>query len=212
MKICSKCNTENPSKATHCMKCGALLDNEYQLSEEEKLQRTVQEQQKEIDLLKKALDNVLKNKSTGLNLELEKERDALKEENEHLNGQISQKENEIKDLKGRIKTLEDELSSYKYSVPKLKNENSKLLAGKTDAPEQGEGLEKQEADNTKRLCPHCGNEIAADATFCKYCGRKIIAAIEEPNANSDTNKKWCKKCGAELKLTAKFCPKCGTKI
>lgn len=59
-KTCPQCNTENPSKATHCMKCGALLVEEKLLSEEEMLQRKLKKEQEEKELLKAALEAMQK--------------------------------------------------------------------------------------------------------------------------------------------------------
>lgn len=61
MKICPRCNTENPTKASHCMNCGCLLVDEKQMSEQEKLQRKLKEEQEEKELLKAALEAALKN-------------------------------------------------------------------------------------------------------------------------------------------------------
>lgn len=62
MKICPQCETENPTKATHCMKCGTLLVDEEKLSEEEKLQRKLKEEKAEKEILIAALEAALKNK------------------------------------------------------------------------------------------------------------------------------------------------------
>jgi hypothetical protein len=60
MKLCSQCEKENPSRANHCMYCGAELVEEAQLSEEVKLQKKLAEQEEENKLLKAALEEQLK--------------------------------------------------------------------------------------------------------------------------------------------------------
>lgn len=60
MRVCTKCGTENPSSAIHCMKCGNLLVEEEMLTEEQKLQKKLQEAEKENELLKAALEAKLK--------------------------------------------------------------------------------------------------------------------------------------------------------
>lgn len=56
MKTCTECGNENPSSAIHCMKCGNLLVEETALSEEQKLQKKIQDVEKENELLKAALE------------------------------------------------------------------------------------------------------------------------------------------------------------
>ena len=58
MKTCAKCGNENPSSAIHCMKCGCLLVKEADLSEEQKLQKKLEEAEKENELLKSALETL----------------------------------------------------------------------------------------------------------------------------------------------------------
>lgn len=60
MRVCSECGTENPSSALHCMNCGNLLVDEASLTEEQKLQKKLQEAEKENELLKAALEAKLK--------------------------------------------------------------------------------------------------------------------------------------------------------
>ena len=60
MKECPICHTENPSKATHCMKCGTMIVGVEDLSEEEKLRIKLIEAEKKISRLETALDNQIK--------------------------------------------------------------------------------------------------------------------------------------------------------
>lgn len=55
MKVCKKCKTENPSSATYCMKCGDLLVEEEQLTEEDRLRKLLRESEAEKELLRAAL-------------------------------------------------------------------------------------------------------------------------------------------------------------
>ena len=117
MKICPNCKTENPSKATLCMKCGTLLVDEEELTVEEKLQRELSQAQDEIVLLKSALDAALKN---NVAKDLEKERDSLSKENERLKVLVGEMANKAKGLEERLKSVGNELSSSKNSIQKLK--------------------------------------------------------------------------------------------
>lgn len=56
MIICPECKTENPSKALHCMKCGALLVGVEELPEEIRLKRELNAAKEAIAKLNKELD------------------------------------------------------------------------------------------------------------------------------------------------------------
>lgn len=51
-------------------------------------------------------------------------------------------------------------------------------------------------------CNKCGNDIQANARFCKFCGTKA-GSIVNPE-------KICPKCGATAVVSAKFCSNCGS--
>ena len=61
------------------------------------------------------------------------------------------------------------------------------------APQQPQ-TEKQNSGET--VCPSCGKNVMAGASFCMYCGARLA----------------CPKCGNALIPGAKFCPNCGTQI
>ena len=52
----------------------------------------------------------------------------------------------------------------------------------------------------KQTCPDCKHLIAADASFCPYCGHQIMVVDQ------------CRQCGKNLAANAKFCPSCGTRV
>lgn len=54
-------------------------------------------------------------------------------------------------------------------------------------------------------CPNCGNQLAADATFCNNCGNKI----ESGGSYSFDSSILCPRCGNPLKSDARFCEACG---
>jgi len=56
-------------------------------------------------------------------------------------------------------------------------------------------------------CPNCKNEISETATFCKYCGTKIIETV----TTTQENIKICPSCNKEISQTATFCKWCGAK-
>ncbi len=49
-------------------------------------------------------------------------------------------------------------------------------------------------------CPNCHKELEKNASFCKYCGTKIIT------------EKYCGKCGAVVSADATFCSHCGERV
>ncbi len=63
-------------------------------------------------------------------------------------------------------------------------------------------------------CPQCGNELAAEAKFCRFCGFDMSGA--EPEAVEPEPEQEealsCNACGAELEADDKFCRQCGTPV
>ncbi|MDD6581499.1 MAG: zinc-ribbon domain-containing protein [Bacteroidales bacterium] len=111
-KICPNCGTENPSAANFCMKCNTkLIDEQTQLSEEDRLRIELAEQNK----VKALLDNEnsrLKNENSGLNDEVT----ALKEQVEQM--ELLENENvklseAMKDKDASIKKMQSEITHLK---------------------------------------------------------------------------------------------------
>ena len=111
-KICPNCGTENPSAANFCMKCNTkLIDEQTQLSEEDRLRIELAEQNK----VKALLDNEnsrLKNENSGLNDEVT----ALKEQVEQM--ELLENENvklseAMKDKDASIKKMQSEITKLK---------------------------------------------------------------------------------------------------
>ncbi len=92
-------------------------------------------------------------------------------------------------------------------------------------------------DGDVKVCPQCKNIIAANATFCKYCGHrfedyKSNLKDDSKNKKEETNKQqtrvcpqckktiladatFCKYCGRKMvptTATSKSCPKCGRQL
>jgi uncharacterized paraquat-inducible protein A len=60
-------------------------------------------------------------------------------------------------------------------------------------------------------CPHCGNDVASGAKFCRSCGERIPE--QQPAAQSPiSNVMTCPECGASLSSNAKFCSGCGSRV
>ena len=69
------------------------------------------------------------------------------------------------------------------------------------------------------FCSKCGNKIADDALFCKYCGQKVE---QEDDINIEDRKKReivydgeihkCPNCGEILKSFVPVCPACGYEL
>ena len=60
-------------------------------------------------------------------------------------------------------------------------------------------------------CPHCGNNVASGAKFCRSCGERIPEqppAAQSPIPSVTT----CPECGASLSSNAKFCSGCGSRV
>lgn len=111
-KICPNCGTENPSAANFCMKCNTkLIDEQTQLSEEDRLRIELAEQNK----VKALLDNEnsrLKNENSGLNDKVT----ALKEQVEQM--ELLENENvklseAMKDKDASIKKMQSEITHLK---------------------------------------------------------------------------------------------------
>ena len=111
-KICPNCGTENPSAANFCMKCNTkLIDEQTQLSEEDRLRIELAEQNK----VKALLDNEnsrLRSENSGLNDEVT----ALKEQVEQM--ELLENENvklseSMKDKDASIKKMQSEITKLK---------------------------------------------------------------------------------------------------
>lgn len=111
-KICPNCGTENPSAANFCMKCNTkLIDEQTQLSEEDRLRIELAEQNK----VKALLDNEnsrLRSENSGLNDEVT----ALKEQVEQM--ELLENENvklseAMKDKDASIKKMQSEITKLK---------------------------------------------------------------------------------------------------
>jgi hypothetical protein len=61
------------------------------------------------------------------------------------------------------------------------------------------------ADQQAATICECGKPFAADAKFCKFCGKP------RPADETDDTPRFCTKCGAALKPGKTFCTKCGNK-
>lgn len=99
MKVCKKCKTENPSSATYCMKCGDLLVEEEQLTEEERLRKLLRESEAEKELLRAAL----KAKSNETKKE-RKSRTSLQDNPKE--GKGKQQTNTVRDTESRPYSME----------------------------------------------------------------------------------------------------------
>jgi hypothetical protein len=52
-----------------------------------------------------------------------------------------------------------------------------------------------------KACPNCGNEVRADANFCKHCATQLTGSEEpqpEPETGEDDGISQCPDCGADL--------------
>ena len=65
MKKCPNCGEEVPTKFKYCMNCGKILVGENQLSEEDRLNRRIAELERENQLLKKALEQLINIKNSN---------------------------------------------------------------------------------------------------------------------------------------------------
>lgn len=127
MKTCGKCGNENPSSAIHCMKCGSLLVEEEALSEEQKLQKRLQDAEKENELLKAALEAKLKGA-----VESEAMADNTNQKDETHLENTSDKENDDALNENKIVEPDQELSKYDSdSKQPDTTSNSKSFSNKT---------------------------------------------------------------------------------
>lgn len=63
--------------------------------------------------------------------------------------------------------------------------------------------------NAEKTCIGCGKKIPADATFCGYCGCKVMDTASSGKELEAKNEKLCTRCGKKIPITAKFCGYCG---
>jgi predicted amidophosphoribosyltransferase len=86
------------------------------------------------------------------------------------------------------------------------------------APKPQDVLQNEKQDTVaavaaviEKNCPHCGNAIAENATFCKWCGSHI-GQQETATTRTETpppSTKFCKNCGKSITATTAFCKWCG---
>jgi Molecular chaperone len=72
---------------------------------------------------------------------------------------------------------------------------------------------KNHKSNGKKICNRCGKNIPITATYCGYCGSKVMdtsSSVKKP-AISQNNEKVCSKCGKKIPVTAMYCGYCGNK-
>lgn len=70
---------------------------------------------------------------------------------------------------------------------------------------------KQTIERLKNVacCAKCGKRLEECATFCIYCGTRVVETVIERKENSE---KKCVSCGKEMRNDAKFCIHCGTAV
>lgn len=107
MKTCPRCETENPSKANFCIKCGASLGEEI-LSEDIRLRKDLEAATATIEVLKKSLASAQQ--------KLDEVGDG--EQIQLLKDEIDEKTKNIKNLKKKVSELTDALKIA--NVPKGK--------------------------------------------------------------------------------------------
>ena len=106
MRVCPKCELENPSTANHCMFCGALLVDEAQLPEEVVLKKELGEAKKTIELLKNTLAALQeKSENTANDLEVQQLKDQIEGCNETIDSlhvQIDAQKSEISNITNQL--------------------------------------------------------------------------------------------------------------
>ena len=64
-----------------------------------------------------------------------------------------------------------------------------------------------------RVCPGCGQPVAAGSKFCVKCGTPVPLTETAPPAQAPhAEVKFCTKCGNRLESGTRFCTKCGTPV
>ena len=74
--------------------------------------------------------------------------------------------------------------------------------------------ESAAAKTTEGTCPHCGAGLAAEARFCRSCGKRLGAAgeVKAREAETPPRPSYCSRCGQRLPTGAKFCRECGREV
>ena len=108
-KICPNCGTENPSAANFCMKCNTkLIDEQTQLSEEDRLRIELAEQNK----VKALLDNENSRLRSEINDLIDK-MTFLEEQDEQLENENVKLSEAMKDKDASIKKMQSEITKLK---------------------------------------------------------------------------------------------------
>lgn len=108
-KICPNCGTENPSAANFCMKCNTkLIDEQTQLSEEDRLRIELAEQNK----VKALLDNENSRLRSEINDLIDK-MTFLEEQDEQLKNANVDLSEAMKDKDASIKKMQSEITKLK---------------------------------------------------------------------------------------------------
>lgn len=149
MIVCPECKTENPHRAKYCMNCGIQLVADSDMSENDMMQKLLIDKEKEIKVLRDALEMQQKIKDAnalmrkleelyGVSNEdpIEMENGKLRKENEKLQHRINELETEIEDLK-----------KYEYKKPILGNNN---------------GIGVNVDDNSNAICYEAREKIRTD--------------------------------------------------
>lgn len=195
MKTCLQCESENPSSANHCMKCGALLVEETHLSEEAKLLKKIQEIEVDNYLLKTLLN-------AWLNREKTQPFSERKVFEEVIANCLSKKPND------RSKS-ENFLFDYIIRYTKNRKINSVAEKDLEELNQLNKDLmqEVENLRNTNKSLNASLNEKQNMLIQKEQILQKMKKEIEEKSGP-----KFCKKCGTALPKTAKFCKNCGYAI
>ncbi|MBO4738370.1 MAG: zinc-ribbon domain-containing protein [Bacteroidales bacterium] len=195
MKKCPQCESENPSSANHCMKCGALLVEETHLSEEAKLLKKIQEIEVDNYLLKTLLNAWLNREKTQpfserkvfedviANCLSKKPIDRSKSEkflfdyiirytkNREVNSVAEKDLEELNQLNKDLMLEVENLRNTNKSLNASLNEKQNMLIQKEQILQK---LEKEMGKKEEpQVCEKCGTMLPKTARFCKNCGYKI---------------------------------------
>lgn len=196
MKICLQCESENPSSANHCMKCGALLVEETHLSEEAKLLKKIQEIEVDNYLLKALLNVWLNREKTQpfserkvfedviANCLSKKPIDRSKSEkflfdyiirytkNREINSVAEKDLEELNQLNKDLMQEVENLRNTNKSLNALLNEKQNMLIQKEQILQK---MKKEiEEKSGPKFCKKCGTALPKTAKFCKNCGYAIL--------------------------------------
>lgn len=93
-------------------------------------------------------------------------------------------------------------------IPSVEKEKIDVKLDMESKSQESVKQNESEVAESVNTCPKCNKTINSNATFCKWCGFRIIPETSK-NEEVLPKTKLCKQCGKSITATANFCKYCG---